>query len=82
MTPEHFDRTLRALQKRRPFRTFTVVLISGDRVRVDHPEAMVVRSGVAVFVAPDSTPWIFDHESVSEFVGATTNGDGKRKKSS
>ncbi len=69
MMPEHFDRTLSAFQRRRPFRPFTVALVNGDRFQVDHPEALVLRDGVAVFVAAGGVPTLFDHESVSEFVG-------------
>ena len=68
MTSNNFDRTLRTFQKHAPFRAFTVALVNGDCVRVDHPEALIVRGGVAVFVASDGTPTIFDHESVSEFI--------------
>jgi hypothetical protein len=81
MTSEQFDRTLKAYQRRRPFRSFTVALVNGDRFQVDHPEALVVRGGVAVFVAADGTPTIFDHEGVSEMIGKSSpNGDSKRKK--
>jgi hypothetical protein len=66
---DHFDRTLRAFQKRSPFKPFVVALVNGDRVQVDHPEALVVRGGLAVFVAHNGTPTIFDHEGASEFVG-------------
>jgi hypothetical protein len=69
MTPDNFDRTLRAFQRRKPFRSFTVALVNGDRFEVDHPEALVLRGGVAVFVAANGTPTLFDHEGVSEFVG-------------
>ena len=68
MTDEHFERALQAFWRRRPFRSFTVALINGDRFTVDHPEALVLRKGMAVFVAADGTPTIFDHESVSEFI--------------
>jgi hypothetical protein len=77
MEVDNFNRTLRAFQKRTPFKPFTVALVSGDRVQVDHPEALVVRAGVAVFVSTDGTPTIFDHEGASEFVGEglpQTNG--------
>lgn len=68
MKDEHFERTLRTFWRRRPFRSFTVALVNGDRFQVDHPEALVLRSGVAVFVASDGTPTTFDNESVSEFI--------------
>jgi hypothetical protein len=43
--------------------------VSGDRFQVDHSEALVVRGGVAVFVARNGTPTLFDHEGVSHFIG-------------
>jgi hypothetical protein len=69
MTTDAFDRTLRAFQRRTPFQPFAVELVSGYRFQVDHPEALVFRSGVAVYVAPDGQPTIFDHESVSRVAG-------------
>jgi hypothetical protein len=74
MTADHFDRSLRAFQRRRPFRPFTVELVSGDCFQVDHPEALIVRDGVAVFVARGGVPTLFDHESVSQI-----NIDSRRK---
>jgi hypothetical protein len=68
MTEEHFERTLRTFWRRKPFRSFTVALMNGDRLSVDHPEALILRGGVAVFVASDGTPTIFDHESASEVI--------------
>ncbi|MEX2119704.1 MAG: hypothetical protein WD847_08925 [Pirellulales bacterium] len=69
MTADHFDCTLRAFQRRTPFRPFTVELVSGYRFQVDHPEALVLRDGVAVFVARGGIPTLFDHEGVSQVLG-------------
>lgn len=69
MSPDSFDRTLRAFQRQKPFRPFTVELVSGDRIEVDHPEAMVLRAGIAVFIDAAGAPTIFDHEGVSQFIG-------------
>ncbi len=66
MTADHFQTTLRAFQGRVPFRSYIVELVSGDRVQVDHPEALVIRGGVAVFVSAQGAPVIFDHEGVSQ----------------
>jgi hypothetical protein len=66
MDPGNFERSLRAFQRRTPFRRFTVALVNGDRFQVDHPEALVIRDGVAVFVAAGGVPTLFDHESVSQ----------------
>jgi len=68
MTPEHFQTTIQAFQRRAPFRPYFVELVSGDRVRVDHPEALVIRGGVAVFVTSQGAPVIFDHEGVSPVI--------------
>ena len=68
MTAEHFDRTLRTFQKRKPFRSFRIRFVSGEHVDVDHPEAVVIRGGVGVYVSSDGAPTLFDHESVSEVV--------------
>ena len=69
MDADNFDGTLRAFMKRSPFRPFTVALTNGDRFEVDHPGALVVRDGVAVYVAPGGVPVVFDHEGVSQVTG-------------
>ena len=66
MTVEHFQTTIRAFQRRTPFEPYVVALVNGDRVRVDHPEALVIRGGVGVFVSASGAPTIFDHEGVSQ----------------
>jgi len=69
MEVEQFERSLRAFQRRTPFRSFTVALVNGDRFQVDHPEALILRGGVAVFIAAGGVPTLFDHSSVSELAG-------------
>jgi hypothetical protein len=71
MTAKNFEKTLRAYQKRTPFQSFRVRFVDGEYVNVDHPEALIIRSGVGVYVASDGTPTIFDHEGVSEVIGKT-----------
>jgi hypothetical protein len=68
MQPQKFERSLRRLSQRVPFQPFTLELVSGSEITVDHPEALVFRAGIAVYVAPDGTPSVFDHESVSKLV--------------
>ncbi|HLQ43274.1 MAG TPA: hypothetical protein VK137_00985 [Planctomycetaceae bacterium] len=69
MQAETFDETLRTFKRRDPFRPFTVALVNGDRFEVDHPDALVVREGVALFIGPGGVPVVFDHEGVSQVVG-------------
>jgi hypothetical protein len=49
-----------------PFRPFTVELISGERVKVEHPEALVIRGGIAIYFSPRNEITIFDHEGVAQ----------------
>ncbi len=76
MTAANFDRVLMELSQRTPFQVFTVELHGGRQFEVDHPRAMVVRDGVAVFLAPGGVPIWFDHDSVNQIVG----GHRRRKK--
>jgi hypothetical protein len=69
MEADNFDRTLSTFKRRSPFRPFTVALVNGDRFEVDHPDALVVRDGVAVYIGAGGVPVLFDHEGVSQFVG-------------
>jgi hypothetical protein len=71
MRSKAFEQSLRAMVRRKPFQSFTVELVSGDRIRIDHPEALVFRGGVAVFLSAAGVPTLFDHESVSQLTGAT-----------
>jgi hypothetical protein len=68
MTAEEFDRVLRGLASRQPFQVFTVELHGGQRFDVDHPRALVVRDGVAVFIAPGGVPVWSDHDSVNQII--------------
>jgi hypothetical protein len=69
MTAESFEHLLNGLSQRSPFHPFTVEVVGGHRYEIDHPRAMVVRDGVAVFIKPGGIPVWFDHESVTQFVG-------------
>jgi hypothetical protein len=73
MAAESFEQVLDGLKQIQPFRVFTVELNGGRRFEVDHPGDLVVRDGVAVFIAPGGIPIWFDHESVSQIIGASAN---------
>ena len=73
MRREVFTAAIEELQQRTPFRPFTVITVSGRRQEVDHPRAIVVRDGTAVYAAPGGIPVIFDHESVDQVIGDLTD---------
>jgi hypothetical protein len=81
MIVNNFERSLGAMVHRKPFRPFTVELVSGNRTKVDHPEAVVHRAGVAVYISPDGHPVLFDQEGVCQIIGEGAekpNGKGRR----
>jgi hypothetical protein len=73
MTADNFTTVLDGHRRLQPFHVFTVELSGGHRFEVDHPGALVVRDGVAVFLAPGGMPIWFDHESVNQIIGAPAN---------
>lgn len=75
MTADNFDHVFTELRSHQPFHIFTVELNGGRRFEVDHPEALIIREGVAVFIAPGGIPIYFDHESVNQVILADANSD-------
>jgi hypothetical protein len=71
MTAQRCDKALQAYQRRRPFRSFSVRFVGGEKISVDHPEALVIRAGTCVYISARGVPTLFDHESVSEVIGET-----------
>jgi len=69
MDRDTFDATIRAFKHRSPFRPFSVAMVNGDRLEVDHPDALAFRDGTALFAAPGGVPVVFDHEGVSHVIG-------------
>jgi hypothetical protein len=69
MDRETFDSTIRTSKGQTPFRPFYIALVNGDRFEVDHPDAIVVRDGVGLFVGPGRVPVVLDHEGVNQVVG-------------
>jgi hypothetical protein len=47
--------------------------VNGERLEIDHPEAVVVRDGVGLFVGPGGVPSVFDHEGVAQVIGDLAN---------
>jgi hypothetical protein len=63
---KHFQQSLQAFARRKPFKPFTVELVSGDRFVVDHPEALAQREAVAVYIDREGRYTLFDSSSVSQ----------------
>jgi hypothetical protein len=68
MQTEAFEASLRSFVRRAPFQPFIVELTSGTRFKVLHPEALAFNAHRAVYIAPDGTVSMFDHESVCQLL--------------
>jgi len=69
MDRETFNNTIRAFKHRKPFHPFTVAMVDGDRLEIDHPDALAIRDGLGMFTVPGGVPLIFDNEGVSQVIG-------------
>ena len=74
MVAKTFAEALRAFSRRQPFKPFVVELVSGERIRVEHPEALAFRAGAAVYISPRGKFALFDHEGVAEVLEAVRKG--------
>lgn len=68
MTAESLERAFRAYSRRRPFRSFWTEFVSGDRLLVTHPEAILRVKELFVFHGPDGGHRIFAAESVCQLI--------------
>ena len=71
MTREDFADALTALWRHRPFRPFTVELLTGQHFEVDRADAMICREGTAVFIGEGPSFQLFFHDSVTQIIGAS-----------
>jgi hypothetical protein len=71
MEAQAFERALRAFARRTPFRAFVIEFVSGTRLHIEHPEALVFRGGAAVHIDKDNEFTLFDHQSVSNITSVT-----------
>jgi hypothetical protein len=70
----NFELTLVELSRQSPFRPFVVELVNGERIEVDHPEALAFRNMRAIFITKDGHAHYFDPEGVNRIIGPEGNG--------
>src|SRR5580765_2203214 len=75
MRSDTFERALRRLCRRKPFKPFAVEMMTGELLRVVHPEAMVVRQRMVYFFEPDDERRFFDASSVSQLFQPRATGN-------
>jgi hypothetical protein len=71
MNEDNLKAALAAFTSRRRFRTFLIEFVSGDRLRVTHPEAVYFRKHVLIYQSPQGAFRLFDSESVCQLLDET-----------
>ena len=66
MTSAALEAALRFFARRRPFRPFWLELLSGDRIKATHPEAVRLVGALFVDRSPDRALRLFPAESVCQ----------------
>ena len=83
MRDTSFRSSLLKFVRRRPFKSFMVELVSGDRIVVEHPEAVALGGASAVYISPEGEYAMFDSSTVSQLTDVTENGSkSPRRRSS
>jgi hypothetical protein len=68
MTADQFDNVINALCEQRPFQPFTILLVDGMKIEIDHPRALVNQNGQALMYLPGGKPMWFGSDTVSKIV--------------
>jgi hypothetical protein len=68
MNDAAFHMGFQAFLNRRPFKPFLIELLSGDRIRVSHPEALVPRGPLLYHVGPGYRTRLFVSTDVCQLL--------------
>jgi hypothetical protein len=80
MKEEILERSLKAFSQRRPFKPFLVELVSGTRLTINHPEALVHRGRAAMFIDHEGNFTLLDNDGVAHLADITGNGAKRPRK--
>jgi hypothetical protein len=68
MTSAEFETALRGCNRRKPFRTYLVELVSGDRRVISHPECLARFGTLFLYRGPESRQRIFTAGAVCQII--------------
>jgi hypothetical protein len=68
MTTDELERALRLFGRRRPFRSFLIEFVSGDRLLATHPEAVGRFGNLFYYYGPDRAERLFVASSVCQLL--------------
>jgi hypothetical protein len=74
ITRDNFLRLWNAFAKRRPWKPFTLELVSGSRLEVNHPESVTLGPELFIVRATSGVRNYLDYASVVRFIDATGVG--------
>ena len=69
MDNDSLDALVRRYCEATPFQPFTITLISGEKIEIDHPRAIITRDGLAVIIGPGGSPSWFKANTVARAYG-------------
>jgi hypothetical protein len=75
MTQDHYIALLRVQRRKRPFQVFTIELVDGERLEIDHVDAVAVIGALTRFISPGGIKVWFDHSAVLRFIEAGSSED-------
>jgi hypothetical protein len=68
MTTDELEKALRAFCRRRPYRIFLIEMVSGDRVRISHPETVRQEGDLFLYTDPLAKSRVFSASSVCQLL--------------
>ena len=75
MEHRSFANSIAALVRRKPFKPFTIKFVDGDKLLVEHPEAVRYQGqGTAVFFGKKGELTLFDHDGVARIAQHSRSG--------
>lgn len=71
MSPGNLDKVVRAFRDRVPFRPFTIELVNGSRIEVNHPEALTLHRDLVVYKSSRGMAGVFECSAGARVLDAT-----------
>jgi hypothetical protein len=71
MTRDNFERVWRAFLRKQPFQPFTLELVNGSRLDINHPEVLRQQGDLIVYRSTMGIQSVFECSGVLRFIEAT-----------
>ena len=71
MTKDNFIRLIQSVNRRRPWKPYTLELLSGSRVEVNHPEALQADGELWVCSSTTGLRTVFECSAIVRFIYTT-----------